>query len=213
MLIVEDQPHAGALVNPQYVGGGKADVVVLQHQPALHVFWALLPPLDPARAAGLMVVVHAADMGDHHRLVVQLHPVEHLRLARQVPDALLGQFRIGRIQQHILRRVERQADVIVAHLLPERAQLRIALRHHVVELRHVRMRRIRRDVGRQPVHVEILALQILEHVVEEFERAFEVRVLLPAARVAGFQPGLAHHLYRKSQAKRAAVVGHAGTCA
>ena len=43
-------------------------------------------------------VVHAADMGDHHRLVVQLHPVEHLGLARQIPDALLGQLRIGGVE-------------------------------------------------------------------------------------------------------------------
>ncbi len=57
----------------------------------------LLPPFDPTGATCLVIVVHTADMGDHHRFVVELHPVEHLGLAGQIPDALLRQFRVRRV--------------------------------------------------------------------------------------------------------------------
>ncbi len=121
MLVVEHAAHAGALMDPEHVRGGEADVVVLEDEPAFHMLGAFVPALDPAGAAGLVVVVDAADMGDHDRLVVLLHPVEHLGLARQVPDALPRQLRIGRVEQHVLRGVEREADVVGPRLGAEGA--------------------------------------------------------------------------------------------
>ena len=81
MLIVEDQPDAGALVNPQHVGRRKADVVVFQHQSAPNVLGTLLPSLDPTGPARRVIIIDPTDMRDHHGLIVQLHAVEHLRLA------------------------------------------------------------------------------------------------------------------------------------
>ncbi len=94
MLVVEHASHARAFVDPEHVRGGEADIVVLEDQPPFHVRGAPVPALDPASAAGLVIVVDAADMRDHHGLVVLLHPVQHLGLARQIPDALPRQFRI-----------------------------------------------------------------------------------------------------------------------
>jgi len=208
MLVVEHEPHAGPLVNPQRVGGREADIVILQHQPALDVLGAFLPPLDPARAAGVVVVVDAADVRDHHRLVVQPHAVEHFRLARQVPDALLRQRCVWAVEQHVLRRVERQPDVEFARFLPERGQLGVALRHHVMELRHVGVRRVGRQVRRQPVHVELFLGEIVEDLRHLLQRAFQVRVLLPPPRVVALEAGLAHHLDGEAEAHWAGRVGH-----
>ncbi len=38
MLVIKHEPHARSLVNPQYVGGRKAEVIVLKHQPAANGF-------------------------------------------------------------------------------------------------------------------------------------------------------------------------------
>ena len=213
VLVIEDAAHARPLVDPQHVRGREADVVILQHQASADMLGALLPPLNPACAARLVIVVHPADMRDHHRLVVELHPVQHLGLARQIPDAFPRQLGVGRVQQDILRRVEGQADVVGARLGAERAQFRITVGHHGVELRHVGMRGIGRDVRRQPVHVEPLGAQIIEHAVEQFQRAFEVRALLPAPRILRLEIGAAHHLDGKAEAQGAIGVGHAVTWA
>ena len=200
MLIVEDQADAGARVNPQHVGRREADVVVFKDETAANMLGALLPPRDPAGAAGLVIVIDAADMGDHHRFVVQLHTVEHFGLAGQIPDALRGQRRIGGVEQHILRGVEGQAHVERARLGAERAQLRVAFRDHVVELRHVGVRGVGRKVRREAVHVDLLGRQIVENGVDIFERAFEMRIFLPAPGVVGFHPRLAHDLDGEAEA-------------
>ena len=148
MLVIEDQPDAGALMQPQGVGSGEAQVVVLQHEASADVLGALLPAGDPAFAAGIMVIVHAADVRHQHGSVVQPHAVEHLGLRGQIPDRLGGQLGIGRVEQHELRRMEGQSYVVVARLAAERRQLGIALRHHIVELRHVGVGGIGREVGR-----------------------------------------------------------------
>lgn len=211
MLIVEDAAHPRPLLNPQHIGGGEAQIVILQYQPGADMIRALLPSLDPAGAARLAIVIDATDMGDDHRLRVQPHPVEHLRLAGEIANAPRRQPGIGRVEQDILRGVEGQADVERAGLGAERPQFRIALRDHVMELRHVGMGGVGRDVRGQAVHIEPLRREIVEHRVEQFERAFQMRVLLPAPRILRLQLGAAHHLDRKAEAQGAVGIGHRGS--
>ena len=160
-----------------------------------------------------MVVVDAADMGDHDGLVVLLHPIEHLGLAREVPDALPRQLRIGRVEEHVLRRVEGQADIVGPCLGPEGSQFRVAFGDHAVELRHVGMGGVGRDVRRKAVHVEPLGPEVVQHLVEKLERALEVGALLPSARVLRPQSRLPHDLHGKAEAQRSIGRGHADTWA
>jgi hypothetical protein len=58
-------------------------------------------------------------MRHQHRFWPAAHAVEHLGLARQVPDALVRQLGIRAVQQHELGWVEGQADVQLARLPAE----------------------------------------------------------------------------------------------
>src|ERR1700710_130711 len=80
MLVIEHATDACAFMDPQHIGGREADVVVLQDKPSLDVLGALFPTSNPTSTAGIMIVIHATDMGDHHGLVILLHPVEHFGL-------------------------------------------------------------------------------------------------------------------------------------
>ena len=95
MLVIEDQPHAGVLMNPQHVGGAEPDVVVFEHKRRCTGSGSVAHGLHPTAAACRPVAVGAADMNHQDRFGTKLHQVEHLGLRGQVPHAAPDQRRIG----------------------------------------------------------------------------------------------------------------------
>ena len=66
---------------------------------------------------------------------------------------------------------------------PEVLELRPALLHLCMELRHVRMCGIRRQIRRHSVHADLLPAEIAEYIVKVSERNPQVRSRLPAPGV------------------------------
>ena len=119
VLVVEDQPHARPLVDPQHVRGAEAQIVMLEHQPSAYRLRQPLPGSRPARSAPLEVPVDATDMGDDHGLGPLLHAVEHVGLRGEILGAFPCQLRIGAVEEHILGRVEGQANSKAPRLRPD----------------------------------------------------------------------------------------------
>src|SRR3954462_15832870 len=78
VLVIENKANSRLLMNPQHVSGAESHVVVLQHQPALHVRRQLLPGAHPSRSAVLSTAVRTSYVDHHHCLGTEFHQVEHL---------------------------------------------------------------------------------------------------------------------------------------
>jgi hypothetical protein len=65
--------------------------------------------------------------------------------------------------------MEGQPQVHLARFSADGGKLCPAFAHHVVELRHVRMRGIGRQIRRHPVHVDPVPLQMVKDAVQILE--------------------------------------------
>ncbi len=204
MLVVENEPHARVLVNPQNVRGAEAEVVMLQHQAPPHGLGQGLPRLHPARVALAPVAIRAAHMDHHDGFGPKPHQVEHFGLARQIPHAFADKNGVGAVEHHELRGVEGQADAERPRFRADCGEFRRAFAHHAVELGHVGMGRVGREVRRHAIHVDVVLREVVKNPVDMFERCFEMRVGLPTPRVVAFEVGPRHHLDGKAQAARRA---------
>jgi hypothetical protein len=202
VLVVEDEAYARFAVNPERVGGAETDVVVLENEAGPRVLGQGAPSFDPTRCARTAVAVAAADMDHDDGLVPEFHAVEDLGLTGDIGDALADQHRVGAVQDHILRGVEGKPQVEFAGLASDCSEVGIGVPHHGVELRHVRVGRVGREVRRHAVHADIVPHQIVEDLVEILERGSEVRVLLPSARVVALEIRPAHDLDREAETQR-----------
>ena len=189
--MIEDQPHSRMAVDPQDVGGTEPEIVMLEHEAPAHGFGQGLPGLDPARVAGGAVPIGAPDMDHHDGLRPEFHQIEHLGLGNEVGDAPFDELRIRAVQNNELRRMERQAQVERLGLGAERGKLGRAVPHHGMELRHVGMGRIGREIRGHPVHRDPVLRQKVEDAVEVLQRDLEMRVLLPAPRIVALEFGRA----------------------
>ena len=79
--------------------------------------------------------------------------------------------------------MEGEAEILLTRDASDEGEFVARLVDHVVELRHVWVRLVGRDVGRHAVHVDVVLAQVLEDFAEIAERDFQVRILLPAACV------------------------------
>jgi hypothetical protein len=61
------------------------------------------------------------------------------------------------------------------------------------------MRHVRREVGRHPIHVNVLLREIIENAMQVTERDAQVRRLLPAPGIVALEPLRAEHLDRKAK--------------
>src|SRR5437764_13136326 len=76
VLMIEDQPNTGLLVNPQDVGWSVAKVVVLQNQAGLGRFREPVENPNPSLAAAAPIAVHASDVDTNHSLRSKLNGIK-----------------------------------------------------------------------------------------------------------------------------------------
>ena len=124
---------------------------------------ARAPPRSARRR--LAPAGRAADVEDPHRLGAAAHRVEQLGLDLHVPDcSRAASPRTLRIEHDVLARVGGEAHAeLPAPRAPSAASSSRALLDLPVELRQVGMGRVGRDVRREAVHVDVVALAVVEH--------------------------------------------------
>ncbi len=69
------------------------------------------------------------------------------------------------------------------------------------------MRDVGREIGRHPIHADIVGLQIIEDPGEISQRDAKVRLLLPAAGVVALEPRGSEDFYRKPELQRFRAAG------
>jgi hypothetical protein len=99
--------------------------------------------------------------------------------------------------------VRRQPDRALAHDRADQGQLLGTLLHLTMKLRHVGVAGVGREPRRQPVHADIVALEVVQDVAQALQRATQMRVRAPAARVVRGQPAVAQHLDGEAEPVRA----------
>ena len=109
MLVIENQPNAGRLVDLQNVAHAVRFVVVFQDQTPPRGFAQLFVVVDEALDGGLGIAVNAADVGHDDGFVVHSHDVEHLGLRREIAHRSLNQLLTWRIQNDVLRGMKAQS--------------------------------------------------------------------------------------------------------
>ena len=166
--------------------------------------------LHPAFAPAHDVAVHAADMRDQHRFRPQFHVIENLGLRRQIGAALGGQRLVGAVEQDELRGVERKAQILRLRLHAKLAQFRAAFLDLSVELWHVWVSHVRREIGADPVHSDIVFRQIHKNGAQICQADAQMGIILPAPRVVRGQIGLAQHFHRKSKPHVNLLCSHRG---
>ena len=202
MMKVEDQRNARPLVERENISGAVGNVVVFQNQAAAGRLGKSLVSLHPTIHGSRLVPVNSASVYDDHAFRPCSHHIQDGCLALDIEDALTVQFRVGAVEDRVLRRMERQTQTDFRGSPPESVQFGLCFTQLVVKLRHVRVRRIRRDVRGHPVHRDALLRQVVEDDIQVLAGFAEMRVLLPAPGVAAFQARLAHHLHGKTQTRQ-----------
>jgi hypothetical protein len=99
--------------------------------------------------------------------------------------------------------VRGQPDAALANEGAHGGQLTGALVDLVVELRQVRVARVRRERGGHPVHADVVRVEVVEDRPQALERVAQMRARLPAPRVMRWQPARAEHLDGEAQPMRA----------
>lgn len=115
-------------------------------------------------------------MYDQNRLGVELHLVEHLCLAEEIPDAFANQFAIGTGEHGELRRMRQKPNVERLGLVADSLECGATLADHRMELRHIWVRGIRCQVRRHSIHVDVVGDETVECRIEIFERNLEVGI-------------------------------------
>lgn len=213
VLVVEDAFDAGALVDGEDVGGGKADVVVFEDEAALDGFGEAGPGADPVGAAGGAVAVGTADVDDHDGLGAELHVVEHGGLGFEVGDGFLGEGFVAAVEDDELGGVEAEAEPLRAGEFADVAKVVAGFLDHGVELGHVGVGVVGGEVGGHAVHADVVLAAVGEDVAEIAEGDAEVGVLLPAAGVVGFEVGGTHDLDGEAEAHGFRREGRGGEAA
>ena len=154
------QRHARARVEFEHVGGAVGDVVVLQHQPPLRRFGQRLVTGRPTVHRGGLVAVHAADVHDDDSPPARPPSCRGSSPGFRCPSTLLrfnsgsGLLRIVYCDGWNDSRSPMSRARGPARAIPPR------FLHLSVELRHVRVGHIRRDVRRHAVHRDPLLFEV-----------------------------------------------------
>ena len=113
------------------------------------------------------ISVGTSDVNHHDGFGAELHQIQHLGLGGQIPDALLHEHGIGTVQHHELGRMEGQPEIELARLPPDRRNSP-ALSRSSVKLGHVGMCDVGRQIGRHPVHVDPVPMEVVEDLARDF---------------------------------------------
>ncbi len=200
VLVVPDAFDAGGVVDFEDVGGGEADVVILEHKAAAHGLGEAGPGADPSLAAAFPIAVGAANVDDEDGFGAGFHAVEDVGLGFEVGHGFLGEGFVFAVEDDELGGVEGEADVGLAGETADVREVGGGLTDDGMELRHVGVGGVGSEVGRHAVHVDAVLAEVPEDVAEIAERDAEVGVGAVAAGVVGLEAGLAHDLDGKAEA-------------
>ena len=153
-----------------------------------------------AFARRLSIAVDAAHVDDDDSFWPQAHRVQNGSLHNQIGGAAGDQFGAGRVQDDVLGGVEGEAQIEGAGDRADLSQLGGALLNLAMELRHVRVRRIRSQLGRDAVHRDLGFRQVREDIPEVGQAHAEMGAVLPAPAVVASQFGPGQWLDDESEA-------------
>jgi hypothetical protein len=143
---------------------------------------------------GLHASRGAADVDDDDRLGAEIHRVEDAGLQLEVCDRRRPHGGALRVQHGVLARVEREAYADLPRPLAAARELGLAVGDLAVELRHVRVAGVRCQGRCEPVHANVVTVEVPEDRLEVLERPRQVGLRLPSPRIVGREAAVSEHL-------------------
>jgi hypothetical protein len=200
--MVEDVPdHAepGPPADLEGVLESEDAVVVLDHEPRTGPLRKSLKGPQEAQLPRFVSALAAADVQNDHGFWTQTHRVEQPRLQLQVSGRRFAHPLGSRVEDDVLTWMARQAHVELVRVGAHLRELLGAIVDLSVELRQLRMGAVGDERGRQAIHADLHAREILEDLAQPLERDAQVRLRLPTTGVVRGQPRFAHHLHGEPQ--------------
>ena len=171
-VVVEDIPdHAqtGPFGDFEHVFEGEDAVVVFDHEPGAGALGEPLEGAQEAELARLVPSLPAADVEDNYGVWTEPHRVEQARLQLHVSRRRFAHLLGSRVQDDVLTGMAREAHAQLVGVGAELRELCGAVLDLSVEFRQIGMGAVRDECGRQAIHADLDAREVLEDAAQPLE--------------------------------------------